>query len=182
MLLSSILPSLADENVQDLLKIFDSVCVGSAVNPAKIQAAVDFFNKTPPWHSMAVNAEMQKQLDMSSVGQAQRKDYGIIKEDTATKSEDSFYLVTAGKKQYDGITINSCSITVKYIPVTTVKAGLEKLYKIRNVIEERQGLSLVSIYEVDLIGLPPHKYAIGIQEDYAPDKPSEMFTLSLFER
>jgi hypothetical protein len=182
MVLASTLPTIAGENAQDLIKIFDSVCVGSAATPAKIRAAVDLFNETPPWHPMPVTAEIQKQLEMSGVGQAQRRDYGIIKEDVATNSEDSFYLVTASEKHVNGVTSNSCSITVKYLDVANVKVELEKLYKISKVLEERQGMSLVSIYLAHLIGLPTNKYSISIQEDVTPDKPSDMFTLSLFER
>lgn len=163
-------PASAETKVA-LTDLFENVCIGSQINPAKIPITL---SQAASVYKMKLKELPQDQIETVSPGA--KNGWGIYG-DKAT----AFIVVFGQRSMENGKISNNCSITTNDTSAKSeVRSFVETKFQSRKVIDQRQGSSDILMYTVDLFGFS-RRTGISIQATEGASSDLQMLVLSLFE-
>ena len=144
------------------LKVFDALCVSSSLDKDRFVANARF-----------LDAKKMSEKLASGIGDHSNLAYGLIVEGTP------FVATIGSKRGATGFVSKNCTVSSKGFSFTKARKVFEQNYAVREVKNMRQGLNVLKIYLISLVGQGHKKFAASIQHQRAA---GNAVTWSLFER
>jgi hypothetical protein len=152
---------------ETLLTIFDSLCVGTQIDQGAILTVIKDISFLGP---NATSAPLP--IEVIRSGNPDNKAGWKL------RLGDEVYMLSYAEKPIEGRVSKSCTVLGNAVDAEDLKKELEEAYRVKELFDERQGMSRVVAYDADLIGMPRQ---LGISIQVGLGRAKGMGTVAIFE-